>query len=144
MLEAQAIQILQPALGRIGGNMEGKKIVAMAEVHCAQFAPHLFAGPIEAIANIQLSASLPSFLILESIETFRGLYASLLNKSIEWEDVYVSVPNEPGLGFELNEEVADANPYTSDAIFPPLAQVPLWADSLADNPNNANEFGEWT
>lgn len=125
MLEAQAIQILQPALGRVGGIMEGKKIAAMAEVHYAQFAPHLFAGPIEAIANIQLSASLPNFLILESIETFGGLYSSLLNKPIQWEDGYVTVPSEPGLGFELNEDVADANPFNSDEVFPPMAEVPL-------------------
>lgn len=125
MLEAQAVQILQPALGRVGGILEGKKIAAMAEAHYAQFAPHLFAGPIEAAANIQLSASLPNFLILESIETFGGFFGQLLNKPIQWQDGYVIVPSEPGLGFELNEAVADANPFTSDAVFPPMAEVPL-------------------
>lgn len=125
MLEEQAVQILQPALGRVGGILEGKKIAAMAEAHYAQFAPHLFAGPIEAAANIQLSASLPNFLILESIETFGGFFGTLLNKPIEWEQGYVTVPSEPGLGFELNEAVADANPFTSDDVFPPMAEVPL-------------------
>lgn len=125
MFEAQACQIVQPALGRVGGLLEGKKIAAMAEVHFAQFAPHLFAGPIEAIANIQLSACLPNFLLLESIETFGGFYGQLLNKPIQWEDGYVIVPNEPGLGFELNEALCDANPYTDDVVFPPMAEVPL-------------------
>lgn len=125
MLETQACQILQPALGRVGGILEGKKIAAMAEAHYAQFAPHLFAGPIEALANIQLSASLPNFLILESIETFGGFFGQLLNKPIQWEDGYVIVPSEPGLGFELNEALADANPFTSDDVFPPMSQVPL-------------------
>ena len=124
-LEAQAIQILQPALGRVGGIFEGKKIAAMAEAHYAQFAPHLYAGPIEAAANIQLSASLPNFLILESIETFDGFFNDLLTTPIQWEDGFVIVPDAPGLGFELNEDVADANPYTAEAVFPPMAEFPL-------------------
>jgi len=97
----------------------------MAEAHYAQFAPHLYAGPIEAAANIQLSASLPNFLILESIETFDGFFNDLLNTPIQWEEGYVTVPDAPGLGFELNEDLADANPYTTEAVFPPMAEVPI-------------------
>ncbi|MEN8740529.1 MAG: mandelate racemase/muconate lactonizing enzyme family protein, partial [Phaeobacter gallaeciensis] len=124
LLEAQAVQILQPALARVGGILEGKKLAAMAEAHYVQFAPHLFSGPIEALANIQLSASLPNFLILESIETFQGMYRDLLKTPIQWEDGYVTVSDEPGLGHEFNEEVADANPFTSNFVFPPMAEVP--------------------
>ena len=125
VLEAQAIQILQPALGRVGGILEGKKIAAMAESHYAQFAPHLYAGPIEAAANIQLSASLPNFLILESIDTFDGFFNDLLNIPIRWEDGYVEVPNRPGLGFELNESIAEANLYKENDVFPPMVEYPL-------------------
>ena len=125
LLEAEAVQILQPALARVGGILEGKKLAAMAEAHYVQFAPHLFSGPIEALANIQLSASLPNFLILESIETFQGMYRDLLKTPIQWEDGYVTVSDEPGLGHEFNEEVADANPFTSNFVFPPMAEVPL-------------------
>jgi 2-dehydro-3-deoxyphosphogalactonate aldolase len=126
VLEAQAIQILQPALGRVGGILEGKKIAAMAEAYYAHFAPHLYAGPIEAAANIQLSTTLPNFLILESIDTFDGFFNDLLTTPIQWEDGYVTVPDRPGLGFELNEELADANPYTGEDVFPPMAEVPLF------------------
>lgn len=125
LFEAQAVQILQPALSRVGGILEGKKLAAMAEAHYVQFAPHLFAGPIEALANIQLSAALPNFLILESIENFQGMYRDLLKTPIQWEDGYVTVSDEPGLGHEFNEEVADANPFTSNFVFPPMAEVPL-------------------
>ena len=125
VLEAQAIQILQPALGRVGGILEGKKIAAMAEAHYAQFAPHLYAGPMEAAANIQLSTTLPNFLILESIDNFDGFFNDLLTTPIEWEDGYVIVPDRAGLGFELNEAVADAHPYTGTDVFPPMAEVPL-------------------
>ncbi|MDG0980173.1 MAG: enolase C-terminal domain-like protein, partial [Halieaceae bacterium] len=97
----------------------------MAEAHYAQFAPHLFAGPIEAAANIQLSACSPNFLILESIDTFPEFFSGLLDKPIQWEEGYVVVPDRPGLGFELNEAHCDANPYTSDEVFPPMATLPI-------------------
>ena len=55
VLETGAASILQPALGRVGGLLEAKKIAGMAEAHYAQIAPHLYCGPIEAAANIQLA-----------------------------------------------------------------------------------------
>jgi len=126
LLEVQGARILQPALGRLGGILEGKKVAAMAEAYYAQFSPHLFAGPIELAANIQLSACLPNFLILESIERFEGFFSEILNRPIRWEEGYVIVPDEPGLGFELNEDLLDASPYTVDEVFPPMAQAPIF------------------
>ncbi|NIR38682.1 MAG: mandelate racemase/muconate lactonizing enzyme family protein, partial [Actinobacteria bacterium] len=89
VVEAQAAAILQPALGRCGGILEAKKIAAIAETHYVQIAPHLYCGPIEALANIQLSTCIPNFLILESIRTFGGFHAELLSTPIRWEDGYV-------------------------------------------------------
>ena len=65
VVEAQAAAILQPALGRSGGILETKKIAAIAETHHVQIAPHLYCGPIEALANIALATCTPNFLILE-------------------------------------------------------------------------------
>ena len=61
--------ILQPALGRVGGIWEVKKIAVIAEVFNAQLAPHLYAGPIEWAANLQLAVSIPNLLMVETIET---------------------------------------------------------------------------
>src|SRR4051794_722384 len=106
VLECRAASILQMALGRVGGIMEAKKIAAMAEAYYAQIAPHLYCGPVEGAANIHFSASLPNFLILEGIQTWGGFHAQILKKPMRWENGYVIPPNEPGLGIELNEEVA--------------------------------------
>lgn len=54
ILEKHAASILQMALGRAGGILEAKKIAGMAEAHYAQIAPHLYCGPIEGAANIQI------------------------------------------------------------------------------------------
>ena len=116
VLRTGAASILQLNLGRVGGLLEAKKIAGMAEAHYAQIAPHLYCGPIVGAANIQLSACIPNFLILESIERWDGFQARLLKKPIRWEDGYVIPPSEPGLGVELDEEVALAYPYKGDAL----------------------------
>jgi galactonate dehydratase len=116
LLEKQAATILQMALGRVGGILEAKKIAGMAEAYYAQIAPHLYCGPIEAAANIQLDTCSPNFLIQESIETWGGFYAEILKEPIQWEDGYIIPPTKPGLGVELNEEVASRHTYTGRSL----------------------------
>jgi galactonate dehydratase len=114
VLAAGAANILQLNLGRVGGLLEAKKVAALAEVHYAQIAPHLYCGPVVGAANIQIATCSPNFLILESIQRFGGFHAEILKTPIRWEDGYVIPPTAPGLGVELNEEVALANPYPTD------------------------------
>ena len=111
LLEKRAASILQFALGRVGGILEAKKIAGIAEAHYAELAPHLYCGPIEAAANIQIDACCPNFLIQESIETWGGFHAEILKEPIQWEDGYIIPSTKPGLGVELNEEVAAKHPY---------------------------------
>jgi len=87
-------------------------IAGMAEAHYAQIAPHLYCGPIEGAANVQISACTPNFLILESIEQWGGFHADILVKPMQFEDGFVIPPTAPGLGVELNEAVALAHPLT--------------------------------
>ena len=116
VLEEQAASILQMALGRVGGLLEAKKIAGMAETYYAQIAPHLYCGPVEGAANVQLATCTPNFLILESIETWGGFHAEILKSPMRWEDGYVIPPTGPGIGIELDEDVARANPYTGSAL----------------------------
>jgi 2-dehydro-3-deoxyphosphogalactonate aldolase len=111
LLEKQAASILQMALGRVGGILEAKKIAGMAEAHYAQIAPHLWTSPIEGAANVQIDTSSPNFLIQESIETWGGFHAEILNEPMRWEKGYIIPPTKPGLGVELNEEVAAKHAY---------------------------------
>jgi len=114
VLALGAANILQMNLGRVGGLLEAKKIAALAEVHYAQIAPHLYCGPVVGAANIQIAACSPNFLILESILRWEGFHAELLLKPIVWEDGYIIPPAAPGLGVELNEAVALAHAYGGD------------------------------
>lgn len=127
VIEARAASILQPNLGRSGGILETKKIAAMAEAFHIQVAPHCYCGPIVAAANIQLAATLPNFLILESIRTWDGFHAELLKTKIEWQDGWVIPSSEPGLGVELDEEVCEAHPLAAGGpLHLEMTQEPLF------------------
>ena len=125
VLAVQAASILQMALGRVGGILEAKKIAGMAEAHYAEIAPHLYCGPIEGAANVQISACSPNFLILESIRDWGGFHAEILKRPIRWEDGYVIPPSSPGIGVELDEEVAAAHPYTGERLHLEMLDRPL-------------------
>ena len=111
LLEKQAAAILQMALGRVGGILEARKIAGMAEAYYAQIAPHLYCGPVEAAANIQVDTCSPNFLVQESIGRFDGFHAEILKAPIQWENGYIIPPTTPGLGVELNDAVVAAHPY---------------------------------
>ncbi|MFQ5785725.1 MAG: mandelate racemase/muconate lactonizing enzyme family protein [Alphaproteobacteria bacterium] len=125
LLDRQAASILQMALGRVGGILEAKKIAGMAEAHYAQIAPHLYCGPIEGAANVQLGACSPNFLIQESIGTWDGFHAEILKQPMRWEDGYIIPPTAPGLGVELDEEVAAAHPYTGKRLHLDMLDRPV-------------------
>jgi galactonate dehydratase len=114
VLAVGAANILQLNLGRVGGLLEAKKVAALAEVHYAQIAPHLYCGPVVGAANIQIATCSTNFLILEGIQQWGGFHAAILKTPIRWEAGFVIPPTAPGLGVELNETVALANPYPAD------------------------------
>jgi galactonate dehydratase len=126
ILQKQAAAILQPALGRSGGILETKKIAGIAEAHYAQIAPHLYCGPIEAAANIQIDTCTPNFLIQESIETLGGFHAEILKQPIQWEEGYIIPPTGPGLGVELDEAVASNHPYTGNHLHLEMMDQPVY------------------
>lgn len=124
LLRTGGAKILQPALGRAGGIWEAKKIAALAEPFNAQIAPHLYAGPIEWAANIHLAASIPNLLMAETIEQGGDFHLALIRNSIRWEEGYILPPDAPGLGIEVDEDLARAHPYTGDALHLEMQEAP--------------------
>ena len=122
VLKSGGVSIIQPALGRAGGIWEMKKAAAIAEVFNAQVAPHLYAGPIEWAANIQLAASIPNLLIAVTIET--PFHTSLINGKIKVEDGYIQASDEAGLGIEVNEKLGEENPYKGSDLHLMMQDAP--------------------
>lgn len=129
---AAGVRIAQPALGRAGGIAEGRKIAAVAQAHNAQMAPHLYAGPVEWAANVHLGVSIPNILMVEAIET--PFHDALVSGRPRVANGFVEAPSAPGLGIELNDEVARAHPYTGDRLHLEMQEAPCdW--------QNGNNFG---
>ncbi|MBS0125228.1 mandelate racemase/muconate lactonizing enzyme family protein [Thetidibacter halocola] len=122
VLRQGAATILQPALGRAGGLWEAKKIATLAEVYNAQVAPHLYAGPVEWAANIHLAVSIPNILMAETIET--PFHNDLIRGAIRVEEGFIAAPTEPGLGIEIDEDLARAHPYSGSGLHLQMQDAP--------------------
>ncbi|MGS4918181.1 MULTISPECIES: mandelate racemase/muconate lactonizing enzyme family protein [Mameliella] len=122
LLRSGGAKILQPALGRAGGIWEMRKLAAMAESFNAEMAPHLYAGPIEWAANIQLAVSIPNLLLAETIET--PFHAALIKNTISLDNGFIPAPTAPGLGIEVDEDLARAHPYTGGDLHLQMQDAP--------------------
>jgi L-alanine-DL-glutamate epimerase-like enolase superfamily enzyme len=122
LLRTGGAAILQPALGRAGGIWEARKLAAMAESFNVQIAPHLYAGPVEWAANVQLAAAIPNLLMAETIES--PYHHDLIGGALRVEAGYITVPEAPGLGIEVDEALARANAYTGDGLHLEMQEDP--------------------
>ena len=124
LLRTGGAKILQPALGRVGGIWEARKIAAIAEVFNAEMAPHLYAGPVEWAANIHLAAAIPNLLMAETIETGGAFHLALIRNTITWDDGFILPPEGPGLGIDFDEDLARAHPYVGDKLHLEMQEAP--------------------
>lgn len=110
LLERRLVDVIQPDLCHAGGITECKKIAALAEAYYVQIAPHNPQGPLSTAAAAHLCMAIPNFLILEYVrqEPYRD---QILREAWTVEDGHLRVPDRPGLGVDLDEEVITANPY---------------------------------
>jgi galactonate dehydratase len=123
LLQLQAVDIIQPDLTHVGGILECKKLAAMAEVWYASVAPHNSGGPISHAMAIQMAACTPNFLILESFVDEDDIRQRSTTVPFPVADGYLDVPESPGLGTDLIEEVLDEYPsseasWSSDGWWP--------------------------
>ncbi|MFM7275478.1 MAG: mandelate racemase/muconate lactonizing enzyme family protein [Gammaproteobacteria bacterium] len=124
LLRAGGVKILQPALGRLGGILEAKKLAAIAEIFNAEIAPHLYCGPVAWAANVQLAVSIPNLLMVETIQTGGDFHLALIKNGLRWEDGYVIAPEAPGLGIDFDEALARAHPFTGTGLHLQMQEAP--------------------
>jgi galactonate dehydratase len=110
ILAAGAADILQPDLLLCGGLLEAKKIAAMAEAHYVKVAPHNPLGPVSTAVAVHFAASTPNFLILEYQPDQSGPSRDLVRKPLAFEDGHIRIPDQPGLGIELNQAAFAGKP----------------------------------
>jgi L-alanine-DL-glutamate epimerase-like enolase superfamily enzyme len=107
----RGIAVAHPDIATSGGILETKKIGDEAEEHGIAMALHMAGTPIAAMASVHCAAATENFLVLEnhSVDNpwWDEMVTGLPNPIIQ--DGYIDVPDTPGLGIELNDEVVQAH-----------------------------------
>ena len=111
LFDTRAADYIQPDISHAGGISELKKIAAEAETHYIPFAPHNPSGPVANAATLQLAAACPNFCILEIMYSDVDWRKDVTNESLEYSDGYITIPDKPGLGIEINEDECEKHPY---------------------------------
>ena len=109
VFEDGSVDVIQPDLSHAGGITEVKKIAAMAEAYDVALAPHCPLGPIALASCLQVDACSPNALIQEQSLNIHyndtgDVLDYLADPSVfEYDEGYVTIPDNPGLGIEINE-----------------------------------------
>lgn len=117
LVRNDAAAIFNYDVSQIGGLLEARKIAGLAEANGIQITPHVFGGPLVAVASMHLSVTLPNLLIQEGNGVYDGFYAELLDEPLDWTRGYLVPSDRPGMGHDLNEDVAREHAVSADDRF---------------------------
>ena len=117
LINLQAADILQPDITQTGGFLETKKIAAIGDMCYMLVAPHNVGGPVSTATSLHFSACTPNFKIQEHFNDFSEAWVKEAATGCpEVIDGYFSLPNGPGLGMTLNEDLIAEHPYREGAF----------------------------
>ncbi len=110
MIAKRAVDIVQPDAIMQGGIMECRKIFALAEAWNLQIATHSYcSGPgVAAAIHLSLSNMRSEYVEIRALPPEE----SFIQPSLRPQKGYVTVPDKPGLGVEIDEDVVKRYPYT--------------------------------
>jgi galactonate dehydratase len=114
LLARNLLDIVQPETTRLGGITELKKLAAMAEAQAVKVAPHDGSvGPIVEMANVHVLASIPNCIYLEHMANDVPWRLDVAPGAVPEVNGYIAVPDAPGLGVDINEQMIAAHPIRS-------------------------------
>jgi D-galactarolactone cycloisomerase len=105
LFDQRAVDVAMPDIGRVGGIQEARNICALAESYGIPVSPHNFSSGVLLAATIHLMAATPNTWLLELDSSDNAVYEELLVAPLEISNGYVQVPDHPGLGVKLNDEI---------------------------------------
>ena len=107
VIEEDLIDYARIDLCIVGGITEAAKITHWAETHYINIAPHNPLGPVSAAACVALCMASTNVGVQE-LPRRPGTYATeLFPQQIEWDEGYAWCPDTPGLGVDIDMEVAE-------------------------------------
>ena len=118
LIERQAVNVIMPDIPKCGGLSECRKIADLAEIYYIPFAPHNVSSPIGTLASAHVCATVPNFLVLEFHWLHREYWTTIIKEKTDIiKNGYIALSDRPGIGVELDEEVARQYQYPGTTWF---------------------------
>jgi L-alanine-DL-glutamate epimerase-like enolase superfamily enzyme len=107
LIDQSGVDIVQPDLTRCGGFTTARKIVHMAERANRLVIPHSWCSDLLTAASLHLNAFQRRAVFVEFNTSQGPLSREMVRNPLRLEDGYLTVPEGPGLGVEINEETLE-------------------------------------
>ena len=109
IFRARAADIINPDVSNCGGILELVYIAAQAETEAIAVSPHNYNSTTLALsATVHASAVMPNFIITEYFLPFEEIGAKLCPNLLKPVNGYISLPEGPGLGIDVDEKAVRA------------------------------------
>jgi galactonate dehydratase len=115
IIDTGSVSLIRPDLSLAGGFTQVKKIAALAEAAMIGIFPHLMGSPVNIAAFVQLDAAIPNYFLQEA-HTGADALNDILDTPLQREGGYVVVPDGPGIGVEVREEMLARFPHRRHTI----------------------------
>jgi len=126
LCEKHAVSKIHPDLATSGGILETHKIGDMAEEYGVPMAMHFAGTPVSCMANVHCAAATQNFLALENHSLDVPWWSSMVQEYTKTPIVnhgWIEVPDRPGLGVTLNDDVVRQHLAPGTGYFEP---TPAW------------------
>ena len=125
VFDYRSVDIINPDVSICGGILELLEIAAMAEPHFIAVSPHNYNSTLMSLsATVHASACMPNFIITEYFLPFVEIGNQICRNQLKPINGYIHLPNEPGLGLDIDEKRLTDYPYKQF----PLRKLPFPVD----------------
>jgi D-galactarolactone cycloisomerase len=113
-ITGRGVDVVQADASRVGGISEARKTFELAGAFHLTAAPHTFSDILTVAASLHLVAATPNAVILELDRTYNPLQTELAKTPLDVHDGVVELPEEPGLGVDIDWDFVADHPYTGE------------------------------
>jgi len=99
------VDVIQPDLARAGGFTQCRRIADLAAANHALCVPHAWKSGILVAATLHFAATLPEIPFVEYSVAPSPLRRDLVRSDVQVVDGRARIPQAPGLGVDLDEEI---------------------------------------
>ncbi len=118
MITTQAVDVVQPDIPKVGGLLEAKKVGDLADLYYIPLAAHNVSSPVGTLAACHACAGMHNFMVMEFHAMDVPWWGDLVVSDAPLiREGHIELPTGPGLGVELDEDIARAHLSTGSTFF---------------------------